>query len=354
MDGSVYCNYCGTKQEVNPHRPKQRGNGQGTVYKLPNGRYRAVVTLAYYMGADGTQKRKIRSKEFLKKSDAIAYLPTLKQAAEKPIDYTLHDLYSDYIASKAYESLSKSQHDKLFYAWKRLSPLEFRGISTLTVADIEDTIEQATSTYYPARDMKVLLSHLYQIAIKREVVTANKTDYVELPDAPKAKRECWTRDEVNAMWDDYKDHPFTAYPLIMCYTGMRYGELSTQLLENIHLDDNYMIGGIKTDAGIDREIPIHRRIRPLLEAIVPQRKTRLLEMNEDNFYAAYWQMIDRTGIRHLPPHTCRHYYFTALTAAGVQAGLIAETGGHASYVTTMRNYVRVSVEDKIRAVNELE
>ena len=51
-DNSVFCNICGKKQ-LREKRKKARGNGQGSVFKLPNGKYKAVVTVGYYMTADG-------------------------------------------------------------------------------------------------------------------------------------------------------------------------------------------------------------------------------------------------------------------------------------------------------------
>ena len=349
--GAIWCCWCGAKQ-ITERKARTRGNGQGSVYKLPNGTYRAAVTVATY-SEDGKIKQKRITKNFKKKSDAVAALPSMA-LAERPKDITLHDLYALYINSKGYDELSQSQRDKMGYAWKRWSALEFRGIATLTVDDLQTQVDAKTSTYYPARDMKVIMSHLYNIALRKEIVQYNKTDHIDLPDSPKAKRECWTSAEMTAMWEDYVHHPFTAYPLIMCYAGLRYGELSSILIENIHLAEDYMIGGIKTEAGIDREIPIHQRIKPVIEKLITGSKKKLLEMNEDNFYAAYWSMVDRTGIRHLPPHTCRHYYFSSMTAAGVQGGIIAEVGGHANYLTTLKNYVRIPLQDKIDAVNKIE
>ena len=350
---AVFCMLCGAKQEVTQKRKGKRGNGQGSVYKLPSGRYRASVVVASYKNGDGkiVQKRVVRN--FMTKKEAIAALPTLARNT-KPTDMTLHELYETYKQGKDYNAVSDSQKNKLLYAWRRLAPLEFRGIVGITVDDMQTVIDSATTTFYPARDMKVLLSHLYKLAIKKEIVPYNKTDNIDLPDAPKAKRECWTANEIQAMWSDYKTNTFTAYPLIMCYAGLRYGELAKLPLENIHLDERYMIGGIKSEAGIDREIPIHKKIVPLIETCMSERKDKLLEMSEDNFYSAYWSMVERTGIRHLPPHTCRHYYFSSMTAAGVQGGLIAEVGGHANYLTTLKNYVRVPLSDKIAAVDVIE
>lgn len=354
--GAVYCHICGTKQAAPRHGVKKRGNGQGSVFKLANGKYKATVVLAYYIDQDGKQRKRTASATFTKKADAIAAIPTLLQQRNgvRTKDMTLFELSEIYFNSKEHDALSKSQRDKLNYAWTRLKPIEMRAITTLTVDDLQRTIDGAVSTYYPARDMKVCLSHLYNIAIRKEIVQYNKTEYIELPAAPKAKRECWTQDEVEAMWSDFRSHPFTGFVLIMCYAGLRYGELATVELENIHLDQDYMIGGIKTEAGIDREIPIHHRIKPIIAQLLATQRYKLLEMNEDNFYKAYWDMIARTGIRQLPPQTCRHYYFSSMTAAGVEGGVIAETGGHASFLTTMKNYVRIPLADKLAAVNKIQ
>ncbi len=53
--------------------------------------------------------------------------------------------------------------------------------------------------------------------------------------------------------------------LILIYTGMRVGELLDIRLDNVYLDQKYMIGGSKTEAGKDRVIPLHDRILPLVE-----------------------------------------------------------------------------------------
>ena len=353
-EDAVLCCYCGLSVIPKPRNKKRRGNGQGTVFPTKSGKWKAMVVVGRYQDENGKWKKKTVSRVFSKKSDAIEILPSLKNLPPETSDMTLHDLWEVYKNSTDYDALSSSQSSKMGYAWNRWTELEFRGIRTLTADDIENQISSKTTSYYPAHDMKVMLSHLYKIAIKKEIVAQNKTEYIDIPyETPKAKRECWTDDEVKLLWKDYEKHPFTGYLLIMCYAGLRYGELSTILLENIHLDENYMVGGIKTEAGTNREIPIHTQIKPILEKIIPSQKKKLLEMNDDNFYDAYWEVINRAGLRHLPPHTCRHYFFSKMTANGVQGGIIAEVGGHANYLTTLKNYVRIPLKDKLNAVNSI-
>ena len=94
-EGFRFCPHCGSSA-VSPERgKKKRGNGQGTVYKMPNGKYRAEVTVCYYL-ENGDLKRKRKTKVFDKKKDAVAFLPLLKNyEPEKKI--TLLELNSIYL-----------------------------------------------------------------------------------------------------------------------------------------------------------------------------------------------------------------------------------------------------------------
>lgn len=70
----AYCIRCGAKQDVPDKRKKSRGNGQGTVYQLPNKQYVAVKTLGYYLDENGVKHRKTVSKHFARKKDAVEAL----------------------------------------------------------------------------------------------------------------------------------------------------------------------------------------------------------------------------------------------------------------------------------------
>ena len=346
-----FCPMCGKRIVTSNQAVKSRGNGQGTVYKLPNGKYKAEVTVCYYV-ENGSVKRKRHTKVFDKKKDAIAFLPQLKSyAPEKKI--TLFELNQIYESSRAYDRLSKSQRDKLGYAWKRLSPLHMHDIVTLTIDDMQACIDGAVSTYYPARDMKVMLSHLYDIAIKREYVQYNKTEYIELPELKKAKRDAWHEDEIAKLWHSYNSgNYFVGYILIMIYAGLRFGELARIKKEDVHLDKHYAIGGIKTEAGIDREIAFADKIMPVVTNYYNSNKRKLLEMNEDNFYTKYHETTEQLGIRDLPPHCCRHTYFTRLASEGVQPAVITQSGGHKDLSVTMQ-YIHIPLADKLAAVNKI-
>ena len=53
--------------------------------------------------------------------------------------------------------------------------------------------------------------------------------------------------------------------LIQCYSGWRPQELGLIKTENVDLENWFFSGGIKTDAGKDRLVPIHPKIRDLVK-----------------------------------------------------------------------------------------
>jgi len=83
----------------------------------------------------------------------------------------------------------------------------------------------------------------------------------------------FTDSEMNTLWshsgnmDSYVD-----VVLIQCYSGWRPQELGLLKLENIDLDGWTFTGGMKTEAGTDRIVPIHTRIRPLILARINHAK----------------------------------------------------------------------------------
>lgn len=370
QDDAVYCCYCGKKQIAIPRQKntKSRGNGTGSIYQLPNKKWKASVVDHYYIGKSGKILAKRKTKTCERKNDAINALGELKIAEPKKAVMNLNNLYQAFTSTKKYEKLSKSQQDKMKFAWDRMKVIQLIKITDLTIEIMQDTIDTqkmkdgSPITYYPARDMKVLLSHLFTVAIQRSQETFNRSQYIELPDAPNAKREVFTEEEMAKFWDDYngqnpggatEPYEFTGYILIMSYTGMRIGELYKVEKQNIHIDERYMIGGEKSAAGIDREIPLSMSIINVVKHFYEINSRGLVQRNLWGFYEDYWNTLERLGIRELPPQTCRHTYFTMMAQREVHPALIAAMGGHAQYETAIDNYNRLPLNDKISAADKL-
>lgn len=364
-DEFKFCPYCGRDQ-----RQKQRtrrANGEGSIYQTPDGRWRVDLVVKYSVDEKGNLRSVRATGIFPTKAAAAAAIPELRQRKLDELQrladaqsaqtcaqkrrYTVADCWDIYLHSQAYERLSKSQKTKLGIARRRIQPLEDRPIDTLLLDDMQNLIDATVSTFYPAKDMKTVFSHCYSVALKRDLVSANKSQYLELPLLNESERPAFSEQELETFRLDYANgNKFTGYILILCYAGLRPGELMDIKLENIHLNEGYMIGGGKTEAGTNRTIPIADVIRPVVEYFSGKNRKKLLEMNKDRFYARYWETIDRLGVSQLSPYSCRHTFMTMLALRGVQPGIITAAGGHTDYQTTLR-YTHVPVDDMLKAVN---
>lgn len=350
-DASRFCNLCGASQiaPATPHK-RRRGNGQGSVIKEPNGTYTAVKT---QMRDDRRITKKKRG--FKAKKDAIAYLPLLvfgpDVEAEKRI--TFAHLYEEWSA-KHYEKLSDSKITAYKIAYKRCKPLYPLMWRTITLKQMQAVVDSLPS-YYTKRDVKLLLSLMGEYAEKNEYADKNRGKLIDLPPLDTKEKEAFTVEEVKALWTDYENgNTFTGYALVMIYTGMRFGELKDVLVENIHLEEGYLTGGKKTEAGKTRPIILTDRIKPVVERLIEGKKAKLVEMHPDRFRAEFDAMTARAGVRPLKPHSCRHTFCTMLALAGVQPGIIQKVAGHTSYNTTATYTHLQSVADGLAAVARMD
>lgn len=370
-----FCPYCG-KLQTEKQRMR-RANGEGSIYQLPDKRWKAEITLAYEIdGISGKLRKVRRTKVARTRTELIEMLPAWKAAciaeytqamqsaqvtpessehAARPAAMTLRDCWDIFCASRAFEKLGHSQQQKLGYAWKKVEPLHTIPIADITLDDMQTLIDERAPTYYLAKDMRTVLSHCFVVAIRREQVATNRTEYLELPPLKASKRKPFTNTDLAAFWAAWEADAseFVGYILIMIYAGLRPGELRALEIGNIHLDEQYMIGGSKTTAGRNRTIPIADRIVPVLRKLIEGRTGQLIQMNDDRFYARYWDTIDRLHVSRLEPYSCRHTFFTRLAEADVQPGVITSAGGHESYSTTM-NYTHVRLDKLLDAVNRID
>ena len=364
-DNAVYCFLCGVKQDK-PQRAARKRAAGGTVYKRGK-TYTARVT------SHKGSRHSVTKGGFVKKQDAESFLPLLYQqiqnAEKRSLTKTISfcDLYTEWSEKKYKGQIGNRQIGKTTIAaykiaYKRCealySYLDFRDIHYSEMQEVIDGVE----SYDRQKDIKEMLNQMSEYAMKNEWCEKNYAQLLDLTNYKAPKKDAFTDDEVTAFWRDYqgvdkdgnetKKHPFAGFILIMIHCGLRYGELSSILKENVYLDERYMMGGIKTELSRKTPIAISEEILPVIKEKYDAGSTKLLHMNEDNFYAAYYETCRRTGARELNPHCCRHTFITRLTRAGVAPATIQKGARHASYKTTL-GYTHIQIDDVLQAVNGL-
>lgn len=315
-ENALYCPFCGKPINYTP-TPKKRGNGQGTAIK--RGKTWTGFSPGYsFTGEDGKLHRVRPSKGgFSTKKEALLWASSQK-SVEKPLP-RLIDLWQGYSANDL-KKLSKNKQTAYKIARKRLESIISRRIDTLSVDDLQAVVNKECSSYYPAKDMKSLLSKLYQRAMASNAnkgrVTQNLSDFIVLPELDEKEATPFTEQEVKLLWQAYeKGDTFIGYILLLCYTGMMPGELLECKKDMVDMEHCEIRGaGAKTKVRKQTAIVFPVFIKPLVEDLLSIRvensntkNDKLLTMNKDNFYKEFYEAIERAGINNPICFTCDPY-----------------------------------------------
>ena len=355
-DGALFCHICGKKQTVGEKRKsvRSRPNGTGSVYKRGK-TWECAVVLGYVIQDDGKMKAVRPTKGgFRTKKEAMEYLPILSKQTPRKIP-TLNDLWIRYKTTKKYTKLSDSRKEKYEIAWKKLESIWFIKIDALTTFDLQSTVDANAATFYTARDLKDLLSKLYQLALPDEYVKTNLSEFIELPELNAKKQQAFQTDEIAKLWTDYTGgNWWTGYILLMIYTGMMPGELLDCRKDIIDWEGKQIQGaGKKTKERRETPIVLADIILPVLADLCERTPgEKLIKINKDNFYDTYYETLNRADCRRLTPYSCRHTAATSLALENIPPSVIQKIMRHAKFSTTEK-YIHVSIDPMLEAVNKL-
>lgn len=371
---SKYCNFCGVIQQPKKTKHRRRANGSGSVYKVSENRRNPWGASVYKNG------QRVFLGTFAKAAEAEAAIVRFKddELSEK-INYTVDRVHTEW-QKIHYRDLTKSGEEGYNSAWNYLQCFrnkKMRELKSAAVQSLIDEIAQQKSRSV-CEKVRQLYSQLCKWAMKEDIINKNYAQFIKLPKAQKAQKEIFKQTEIERIKDHDKDQAAQII-LTMIYSGLRINELFDIEIDDVYLEDGYMVGGLKTDAGRDRIIPINNHIRPYIEAwyhsafqINPDgskiKAYRYLVRNEtgQRINASNWRrrkfypLLRSLGILgeeegttghppRLTPHSCRHTYASLAVQAGVPDELLKTLIGHADYSTTINLYNHDDVADLKKA-----
>lgn len=219
---------------------------------------------------------------------------------------------------------------------------------------------------HPTRAViKTLFKVLFKFAMKNDIVDKDYAQYVDVGKREgKIKRKPFTLEEINKLFENENKLEYLDTILIMIFTGMRVGELLSIEIENVHLDERYMIGGIKTEAGKNRVIPISRLIEPYIRKYYEENKEKKYlinnvfgrQMQYCNYRREKWDNIMekmRFDDVHRP-HDARHTFASLMDSVGANKLCIKRIMGHSSPDITDSVYTHKTIQELIEAVDLLD
>jgi len=338
-------------------------NGYGSVYKLSGKRrnpYIARKTTGWSIDeSTGTAKQHYAT---------IGYYPTRAAALQALADYNQHpyDIQTDTITfTGVYEKWSESHFKEIVpsacrtwvSAYNHSAPLHNMRFKDIRANHLEQTIENANVGQSTKQRMKSLYNMLYKYALKYEICDK---DYAALCDSvkrgkPEIERIPFSDAEIALLWENIS-FPFVDMVLIGIYSGFRPQELAILRVENIDLQQGTIIGGLKTDAGRNRVVPIHPAVYSLVEsnynsAVAAGSPTLFNDENGqqgtqltyDKYRGRFNKICKRFNLKHRP-HDTRHTFITKAKTAGCNDYIIKLIVGHAIDDVTEKTYTHRTIE----------
>ncbi len=213
----------------------------------------------------------------------------------------------------------------------------------------------------------VIIKQLFKWAQARKLTLENPISAYKLDKPPLEKKDGPSLEQVDRILAVLQE-PLRTPIAVLAFTGMRAGELQRLQPQDIDVTGNWILiesrEGLETKTGESRQVPIHPRLRPLLQALPkgprqwaftrpPSKKypaggqaLNIKKLNEQ-FQAVVARVGLPTGRKnggfHL--HSLRHFFETFTVNAGIPQRAVDAWLGHSSDRSMAAVYYKLRDEE---------
>ena len=198
----------------------------------------------------------------------------------------------------------------------------------------------------------------YAMNIYELPLVSNPAAKLSVGDKPKSNKHIpFSEEEIDKLWS-MEDNDLVKVILINSYSGLRPNEIFSTSKSNIFLDDNYFITGSKTEAGKDRIIPIHPRIKYLVEYFYKNDssfpfKQIIEDFNYNKFGYEFESLMTMLNFTHTP-YDSRHTFATRMKKAGANEFIIKIIMGHSIVDITENVYTHRTFEELFEEIKKIK
>lgn len=371
-----------------PAENKRRGIGTGYIKQMADGQWRATITTEIYsvIDDDGVKRmrRHTKSKLYPSRTAAERGIQDLQRehetenAASLSKQTTLSEIYEAWEEWFVRFKRSKKTTDCYRSAYLHLASLYQEPIGEITIEQLQDCIDSCPRGKRTRENMKALLGLLYKYAIPRKMANVNLATYLVLTYDKKTEnipRQSLTDEEISRIFDLAKDDEDARDVCCLIYLGLRPSEFLGLKVENVDLKQGYIVGGIKTEAGIDRVVTISPRILDFMSMRIGFRTEGYVFGNPDRKYSRrdlkrwsegpFRQVLERANIdnplvpaggktlRHrITPHNCRHTFARMVKKIDAPVEDKMALIGHANE-DQLRDYIDSTLPELKRVTDQL-
>ena len=340
-------------------------NGYGGIKKLSGKRRRPYIIEVTIGWSD--DKKQIRK--------TVGYAKTRKEALDMLAEYhhnpydldyrnvtfadTWKDVEKDLLKQIDEDKMSEKNYANLLQAYKNhLTEIHNDKLMDLKYQKLQYVIDNAKNLVndeelgFSAKGfMKTVCVKVFNYAIDKYELPLLRNPAIRLECGVKThsdKHKPFTKEELSILWGmQYND--IVKILLIFCYSGTRPNEIFKTHKDNIFLDENYFITGSKTEAGKDRKIPIHPKVKHLFEYFYYKESdypftSIVKDYNYGKFKRRFDKIMKELNFDHTP-YDGRHTFATKMKKAHADGFILKRILGHSIKDVTEAVYTHRDIQD---------
>lgn len=340
--------YTGSKKS---HKRLPNGFGQISMIKSKNLRkpYRAMVTVG---------KNEKTGRPVSKLLQPVAYFETYNDAYEALLKYNkcpevtinqkikLKEVYDEW-SDKYYKTVSLSTVKSYKSTWNHLETLHNVPMVNIRAKHIRELIDECDKISVK-KCIHFMMNVLFDYAVENEYVDRNYSRELKykFDNTIKETHHAFKEDELDKLWANCLSEKYIDIVLIQCYTGLRPRELCNIKIEDVDLDNWTITGGMKTEAGKNRTIPIHEKIKGFVKSkyeianklgseylinvpsIYAPDSVAQMRITYDRYKSIFTKAMENAGINGHRPHDPRKTFITLAKKYNMNEYAIKLIAGH--------------------------
>lgn len=374
----------------------KRSNGEGSIsYDKRRKTYRAKVTIGWELDEKtGRSKQIVKTlgSSYKTKGEASR---ALAEYLKNPFDLNNKDITFSQLYEKWYDDFMTEDHISHKYrikaAYKYCSSIYNKKIREITVLDMKNCIYKGTiistrgknkgeeqfASPSTKESMKFLFNHIFAYATEARLIERNYAKDFSLDKKVLKEKQVnhkekipFSEEEMNKLWKSIEFVPFADMIVYACYSGWRPSELVRLKVEDVNLKDGFIKGGIKTNAGKNRLVPIH----PLVEKIIMKYYNEAISIHSkylfndsskktgiglsyDQYLSRFNKVMSLLNFRkEITPHYTRHTFITKAKSRSVNMNeyILKLIVGHDIGDLTEHVYTHRELEDLKEEIKKIK
>lgn len=373
----------------------RRANGTGNIYKMKGGKrrkpWRVRVTVGWELNPKtGRCKQNLKTLGYYaSRAEAEAALVAYQECPYdlNTKDITFKELYEQWTEDYFKKLTSISSERTITSAYRYCSGLYNMKMRDIRIYHLQECMDKGYiipdrgkekgQKRYASACTKVRIKSMFNLmfdwAYAREIVDRNYARAFELDKETKIKQvrekrknTIFSNEEIDLLWKNVDKIAFVDMVLCGIYSGWRPQELAILKIKDIDLELQVMYGGMKTDAGKDRCVPIHPLIQPLIEKRYAEAKElgsnylfndingqQGIYMTYDKYRGRFNKVVERLQMDH-HPHETRHTFITKAKRVRMEEYILKRIVGHAINDNTEKTYTHREIEELKAEMRKIE